>query len=148
MPVTCLMPVLHDLSHQVQRRRKVKVEQAAEDAAAAARSLEARLETAGQPAAVFVEGGLAADDEGAAVAEVAPAQPSRARRGRAKPSGATAAPAAKPARQRKGRQPAKDRVEGAEAGAVADAPVRPGTRGIGAVATAKVRTPCSRRPAR
>ena len=131
----------------------MKVEQAAgdaaEDAAAAARKLEARLETAGQPAAVFVEGGLAPDDEGAAVAEASPAQPSRKpRRGRSKPSGAAAAPAAKPARQRKGRQPAKDSVKSADAEAAMDAPVRPGTRGIGAVATAKVRKPYCWRPPR
>jgi hypothetical protein len=131
----------------------VKVEQAAQDAAAAARTLEARLETAGQPAAVFVEGGLAADDEGAAVAEASPPQPSRSRRGRAKASGGTAAPAAKPARQRKGRQAAKDRAgeaataASAEAAAGVDAPVRPGTKGIGAVATAKVYKSCGRPPA-
>lgn len=151
----CDMPYArgNNFRHQVQRRRKVKVEQAAEDAAAAARSLEARLETAGQPAAVFVEGGLAADDEGAAVAEASPPQPSRSRRGRAKASGGAAAPAAKPARQRKGRQAAKDRAgeaakaAGAESAAGTDAPVRPGTRGIGAVASAKVQTPCCRLPA-
>lgn len=58
------------------RRRRVKVEDAsAGDAAAAALALESRLETAGQPAAVFVEGGLLAEEEGVATVEAAPVQP-------------------------------------------------------------------------
>lgn len=73
-------------------------------AAAAALALEARLETAGQPAAVFVEGGLLLDAECVATAEAA---------------------------------------TGAEGAAAANAaPVRPGTKGIGRVASARVRSSC------
>jgi hypothetical protein len=131
-------------SHQMQRRRKVKVEQTAEDAAAAALALEARLETAGQPAAVFVEGGLAADDEGAAVVQAAPAQPSGSRRKQSEPSDGDAAPAAKPTRRRKAAQSDGDgsgkaaRAAGADARSAADDPVQPGTRGVGRVASPKV----------
>lgn len=92
---------------QGRRRRKVKAEAATpDDAAAAAMALEARLETAGQPATVLVEGGLAADDEGVATALVA------------KPVARMAKPAAKPA-------------------------VRPGTKDLGPVASARVRCPSS-----
>lgn len=142
---------------QASRRRKVKAEESAEDAVAAAVALEARLETAGQPAAVFVEGGLLPDQEGIATAAVVPAgnQEAAAQRSKKTPSStredAAAAPAPAPpavapavaaAGGRKGRG-RKSAAAGEEAASgAAPAPVQPGTKGVGKVASARVRSIC------
>ena len=68
---------------QGRRRRAAKAESpplagdflGAEADAARSLGLEARLEVAGQPAAVFVEGGLAGGEEGVATAALPPVRP-------------------------------------------------------------------------